>query len=202
MTSAGVRASVSGGRRVALMRPPVRVRILAVSGGVLLAALTVALGAETSGWVVAFIVFECVFIGLLFNAARHQGAWLVDDQLVLETALGRSAVPLASVRAVHVDDPLTTMGVDVGAEYMVMSVGSPAGPREPAGSVEGAAALLADRNIPVVRHASHAAVTAVRRPTAPWHSIRAVVDTVRRPLVVGTAIAGTIYAILEFSRAA
>lgn len=183
------------------MRPPVHARIAAVTAGVSLSAITAALGAEMSGWLVALGVLEAAFVGLLFNAARHQGAWLLDGHLVLETAFGRSVVPLERVVAVHVDDPLTTMGVDAGPRYVVMSIGSPAGPRTAAGSIEHATALLADRDIRVVRHDSATAVRAVRTASAPWHSVRAIVDTARRPLVAGTVIVGAIFAVLQSSNA-
>lgn len=175
--------------------------MLAVGFGVVLALISIALGAELVGWEVVFLVFESLLVGLLFNAARNQGAWLVDDGIVLETAFGRLTFPLDRVVAVHGDDPLTTLGVATADRYVVMSAGSPVGPRDPMGTVEDVHAILEARRIRAVWHSNAAAVRAARLSFAPWHSARAILDTLRRPLVVGSVAGGVLVAVAVAMRA-
>ena len=66
-----------------------------------------------------------IVIGLLWNAIRNQGAWLLDHAVVLEAVMGRAVIPLGDIVAVHIDEAMTTLGVQTSTRYVVQSIVAP-----------------------------------------------------------------------------
>ena len=137
--------------------------------------------------------FPCamaIVIGLLWNAIRNQGAWLLDHAVVVEAVMGRAVIPLGDIVAVHIDEAMTTLGVQTSTRYVVQSIVAPLALGVRAGAKDRTVRLFHDTNIRCVWHAGLADVYAVAAAKSPFMWPGAVLGTLRRPLVWGTALAG------------
>ena len=107
-------------------------------------------------------------IGLMWNAVRNQGTWIFPGAVVLEAMMGRAAIPLGEIVEVHIDEAMTTLGVQTPTHYVVQSIATAANLGEPEGARARADRLLSDRNLRCVWHAGLADVYAVAATTSPF----------------------------------
>jgi hypothetical protein len=181
----------------ALIRPAPLSRAAAVVGAVV--GVLITLGVSTGLTGAALIWFPCgmlAVIGLLWNGARNQGAWLLDHAIVLEAVMGRAVIPLEDVIEVHIDEAMTTLGVRTSDHYVVQSIATPLALNMPSDARDRTVRLFRNHTITCVWHDGLADVYRVASETSPFMWPGAVLGTLRRPLVWGSALAGLTYGLV------
>src|SRR5690606_23358402 len=134
--------------------------------------------------------------GFLANAVRNQGAWMLDNAIVLEAVMGRATIPHEDVLEVHIDEAMTTLGVRTSTHYVVQSIATPAALRAEQGAKDRTVWLFRDREVMCVWHGRPADVYGFARPTSPFMWPGAVLATFKRPWVWGAPLAGLAYGLI------
>jgi len=134
--------------------------------------------------------------GLLANSLWNQGTWLSRNAIVLEAVVGRATVNLEDIQEVHIDEALTTLGVQTSTHYVVQSIATPI-PLGGDAHVKGrVGSRLRSSGVACVWHAGAGDVYRVAKATSPFMVPGAIRGTLSRPLVWGSMLGWLAYGVL------
>ena len=109
--------------------------------------------------------------------------------------MGRAEIPLDEVREVHVDEGLTTLGVQSPSRYVVQSIATPVSLDMGADTKKLTAYYLRQGGIEGVWHERGADVYRVAKSTSPFMYPGAIRGTLSRPLVWGCMLGWPAYGV-------